>query len=89
MTCRTQSVRLSSPALYDAALMAKYVANFGSQKFGDTVSNFTKECSPPSCGAHYVEEEVNEFGAPFGFFHETIAGHQDGFAVFLDVNQVG
>jgi len=22
-----------------------------------------------------------------GFFHEVIAGHQDGFAVFLDVNQ--
>ena len=60
---------LSSSALYDADLMAEYVANFGSQYFGDTVSNFTKECSPPSCGAHYVEEEVNDFGAPFGKAH--------------------
>ena len=75
----------TSADLFDESLAQEYAKYHGVKLYGQR-SNFTANCTPPSCGTHYSAEEVNERGAPYGFFHEKLEGHDDGFAVFFDVN---
>jgi hypothetical protein len=80
-------VFLHTAALHDAELMKEYERYHGIKLHSDLISNFTEDCSPPSCGAHYFPHEVNERGAPYGFFHEKLtSAYDDGFSVFFDVN---
>ena len=51
------------------------------------ISSFTTSCTPPACGTFYSNDELNDRGTPFGFFHEPLDGNPNGFSIFFDINK--